>query len=117
MVTSPEVDSYIAAQPEPQRSMLEQARAVILDVAPDAEQIISYAMPGFKKDGVIIAGLAATKNGISYYPHSGSVLAAAGDLVTGYSQTKAALHIPIGSELPRELAEALIQLKLDQMRA
>jgi uncharacterized protein YdhG (YjbR/CyaY superfamily) len=116
-MTTSLVDAYIAAQPEPQRSMLEQARAVILDVAPDAEQVISYAIPGFKKGGVIIAGLAATKSGISYYPHSGSVLAAAGDLVAGYSQTKSALHIPVGSRLSRGLAEALIQLKLDQMRA
>ena len=111
-MSSAEVDAYIAAQGEPQRGMLEQARAVILSLHPEAQQVISYAMPAFKVDGVTVAGLAATKSGISYYPHSGSVLSAAGDAVAGFSQTKGALHIPLGCQLSAELASTLINLKL-----
>jgi uncharacterized protein YdhG (YjbR/CyaY superfamily) len=116
-MTTSLVDAYIAAQPEPQRSMLEQARTVILEVIPQAEQVISYAMPAFKIDEGIVAFIAATKGGISYYPHSGQVLGLAGDILDGYSRTKAALHIPIGTELPRNIVERLIQLKLELVRA
>lgn len=115
-MSSAEIDDYFAAQVEPQRSTLEQTRAIILDLHPDAQQLISYGLPAFQVDGVIVAGLAATKNGVSFYPHSGQVLSAVQDLVSGYSQTKGALHGPSDQPLPRELLAALIELKLAQAR-
>ncbi len=115
-MSSAEVDAYIAAQTEAQRAMLEQTRRQILGLYPNAQQVISYAMPAFKVDGFIVAFIAATKKGISYYPHSGSVLDLAGDLVAGYSRTKAALHVPQGELLPTELIERLIELKLSLVR-
>ena len=111
-MTSADVDSYIAAQTEPQREMLEHLRATILDIHPDAQQVISYALPAFKVAGVIVAGMGATKSGISYYPHSGSVLGVAGDVVASYSKTKGAMHVPAGAELSRDLVAQLIQIKL-----
>ena len=113
-MSSAEIDAYFAAQAEPQRSTLEATRALILEMFPDAVQSISYGMPAFAVDGVVVAGLAATKNGISFYPHSGQVLSAAGDAVAGYSQTKGALHAPADEPLPRELLVTLIELKLAQ---
>ena len=58
---------------EPKRSTLAQLRRDILAVVPEAEQCISYAVPGFKVAGKTIAGFAAFKNHLSYLPHSGSV--------------------------------------------
>lgn len=115
-MTVAEVDAYFAAAPQPQRSALEATRALILQMYPEAEQVISYALPAFKVDGIIVAGLGATKNGLSFYPHSGQVLSAAGELVAAYSQTKGALHVPAGQTLSRELLAVLIELKLAQAR-
>jgi uncharacterized protein YdhG (YjbR/CyaY superfamily) len=106
------VDAYFAAQVEPQRSTLEATRKAILGLYPNAVQSMSYGLPAFTINGVIVAGLAATKNGISYYPHSGQVLAAAGEAVAGYGQTKGALHAPADEPLSRELLATLIELKL-----
>jgi uncharacterized protein YdhG (YjbR/CyaY superfamily) len=106
------VDAYIAAQSQPQRSTLEATRSSIMGLYPDAVQSMSYGLPAFSVKGVIVAGLAATKNGISFYPHSGQVLAAAGDLVSGFGQTKGALHAPADEPLSRELLATLIELKL-----
>lgn len=111
-MSSAEIDEYIAAQPQVQREMLEHLRATILDIHPDAQQLISYALPAFKVEGVIVAGMGATKSGISYYPHSGSVLGAAGDAVSNFSKTKGAMHVPAGEQLSRDLVAQLIQVKL-----
>mgnify|MGYP002135638734 CR=1 FL=1 len=115
-MSAAEVDAYIRACSEPQRGMLEHARSVILEVVPDAEQVISYAMPAFKVSEGIVAFIAATKKGISYYPNSGRVLSLAGDLVAGYSRTKAALHIPVGQQLPLDIVRGLVQIKLELVR-
>ncbi|MEN9752109.1 MAG: hypothetical protein RLZZ600_1156 [Actinomycetota bacterium] len=113
-MSSADIDAYFAAQVEPQRSTLEATRAIILELYPDAQQTISYGMPAFTVDGVIVAGLAATKKGISYYPHSGQVLPAAGQAVAAYGQTKGALHAPADKPLPKELIAQLIDIKLAQ---
>lgn len=113
-MSSAEIDAYFAAQVEPQRSTLEATRAIILELHPDAQQSISYGMPAFTVNGVIVAGLAATKAGISFYPHSGHVLESAGESVAAYSQTKGALHAPADKPLPRDLIAQLIDIKLSQ---
>lgn len=107
-----DVDSYLADVPEPGRSTLEELRRAILAVVPDAEQCISYGMPAFKVRGKTVAGFAAFKNHLSYLPHSGSVLEALGDEVSGYGQTKGSLHFPADEPLPGALVERLVSARM-----
>ena len=72
-MSAAEIDAYLDELDEPKRSTLSQLRRDILAAVPDAEQCISYAVPGFKVAGKTIAGFAAFKNHLSYLPHSGSV--------------------------------------------
>jgi len=110
-VSVAEVDAYLAGVAEPGRSTLEALRASILRVVPEAEQVISYGMPGFAVDGVVLVGFAARKDGLSYYPHSGKVLTMAGEAVAGYSQTKGAMHFASDTPLSDDLVRLLITLK------
>jgi len=63
-----EIDRYLDRLEGPKRSTLIRLRHDILAVVPDAEQCISYAVPGFKVAGKTIAGFAAFKNHLSYLP-------------------------------------------------
>ena len=72
-MSAADIDEYLGRLDEPKRSTLSRLRLDILAVVPDAEQCISYAVPGFKVAGKTIAGFAAFKNHLSYLPHSGSV--------------------------------------------
>jgi len=83
---------------------------------PDAEQCLSYAVPGFKVGGTTIAGFAAFKNHLSYLPHSGSVFPQLADELAGYQKSTGALRFPIDQPLPRELVEKLIAVRLRQSR-
>ena len=68
-----EVDEYLAALNQPQRGA-PGLRQTILEIIPDAEQCIAYGVPTFKREGRAVAGFAAFKDHLSYFPHSGSVL-------------------------------------------
>ena len=67
-MSAAEIDAYLDQLDEPKHSTLQQLRRDILSVVPDAEQCLSYAVPGFKVDGTTIAGFAAFKNHLSYLP-------------------------------------------------
>jgi uncharacterized protein YdhG (YjbR/CyaY superfamily) len=73
-VSAEEVDEYLRGVDEPKRSTLLTFRRTILEIVPDAEQVISYGVPAFRLSGKTAAGLAAFKDHLSYPPFSGSVL-------------------------------------------
>src|SRR5580704_10160095 len=102
-MASAEVDRYLAALDPAPRAALEELRRTILEIVPDAEQVISYKVPAFKLDGEIVAGFAAFKSHLSYLPFSGSVLGRMGTDLEGYEMTKSSLHFTVERPLRKEL--------------
>jgi uncharacterized protein YdhG (YjbR/CyaY superfamily) len=107
-VSAEDVDKYLGGVEEPKRSTLEALRRTILEIVPDAEEVISYRVPAFRVDGRIVAGFAAFKDHLSYLPFSGSVLPQLASELEGYTMTKSALHFPVDRPLPRTLVRKLI---------
>jgi uncharacterized protein YdhG (YjbR/CyaY superfamily) len=114
-MSSAEVDEYIASLEEPKRGSLQTVRRTILEIVPEAEQVISYGVPAFRLRGQTIAGFAAFKNHLSYLPFSGSVLEQLGRELGGYKMTKSSLHFPTDSPLPKALVERLIEIRLAEI--
>jgi uncharacterized protein YdhG (YjbR/CyaY superfamily) len=110
-----EIDSYLAALGEPERTTLEELRRSILAVIPDAQQCMSYGMPAFKVGGKTVAGFAAFKNHLSYLPHSGSVLEKLGKDLANYQSTKGSLHFAVGEPLPRGLVKKLVTTRMREL--
>jgi uncharacterized protein YdhG (YjbR/CyaY superfamily) len=111
-VSAEEVDAYLQRIDEPRRAELQALREAILEVVPDAEQVISYRVPAFRRGETTFAGFAAFKTHLSYLPFSGSVLGQLEDELAGYTKTKSALHFSAERPLPRELVRRLIELRL-----
>jgi uncharacterized protein YdhG (YjbR/CyaY superfamily) len=114
-VSAAEVDEYLGGLEEPKRSTLQALRSAILEIVPQAEQVISYGVPAFRVEGKTIAGFAAFRNHLSYLPFSGSVLGELGDELEGYEMTKSSLHFSIDAPLPRPLVERLIAVRLAEV--
>jgi uncharacterized protein YdhG (YjbR/CyaY superfamily) len=110
-----EIDAYLETLDEPQRGALSEIRDAIMAVVPDAEQCISYTYPAFRLGGKVVAGFGAFKQHNSYFPHSGSVLSALQDELTGYSMTKGALHFSSNTPLPRALVTRLLETRIQQI--
>ncbi|HET7047204.1 MAG TPA: DUF1801 domain-containing protein [Solirubrobacteraceae bacterium] len=109
-----EVDEYLRGVEEPGRSTLQTLRRTILEIVPDAEEVISYRVPGFRVGGETVAGFAAFKHHLSYLPFSGSVLSQLAEELDGYAMTKSSLHFPVDRPLPKALVKKLIKVRLAQ---
>ena len=112
-MSAEDVDAYLRGIEEPKRSTLAALRATILEIVPEAEQVISYKVPAFRVEGRIVAGFASFKEHLSYLPFSGSVLPALANELEGYTMTKRALHFPVDRPLPKTLVKKLIAARLD----
>jgi uncharacterized protein YdhG (YjbR/CyaY superfamily) len=99
--------------PSPQRETMLTMRDRILQVVPDAEEVIKYRMPTFVCNGVAFAGLLAHTHHVGYYPYSGSVLSQLPEVTDRYRTTKSAIHVPVDEPMPSLLVEQLIRTRLD----
>jgi uncharacterized protein YdhG (YjbR/CyaY superfamily) len=115
-MSAEQVDEYLTSLEEPKRSTLEALRRTILDLLPDAAQVISYRVPAFRVDGKTVAGFAAFKNHLAYLPFSGSILNQLSEELAGYEMTKSSLHFPVDRPLPEALVKKLIQLRQAEIR-
>jgi uncharacterized protein YdhG (YjbR/CyaY superfamily) len=113
-MSADEIDDYLSSVEEPKRTTLEALRRSILEVIPEAEQCISYGMPGFKVDGKAVAGFAAFKQHCSYFPHSGSVIAEVPE-AAGYATSKGTLQFPVDEPLPTDLVRKLVSVRMAQL--
>jgi uncharacterized protein YdhG (YjbR/CyaY superfamily) len=114
-VSAEDVDEYLRDVEQPKRTTLEALRRTILEIVPDAEQVISYRVPAFRLGGATFAGFAAFRHHLSYLPFSGSVLSQLANELAGYTMTKSALHFPVDRPLPRSLVERLIAVRLGEL--
>jgi len=106
--TSP--DEYISAQPELVQPMLQQMRTLIRKAAPDAQEAISYGMPAFKQNGVLVF-YAAWKSHLGFYP-SGSGIADFETELRPYKTSKGAIQFPLDQPLPAELIAKIVKFRV-----
>lgn len=106
-----QVDDYLAAVPEPQRSTLEGLRRTLAELLPEAEQGIAYGVPCFKVHGTGVAGFGFSKQHCTYFPMSGSITAELADELTGYATAKGSIRFPVDEPLPTALVTRLVEAR------
>jgi uncharacterized protein YdhG (YjbR/CyaY superfamily) len=95
------IDQYIDACAPELRERLQALRAVIRANAPGARELISYGMPAFAGNGVLVY-FAAFRNHVGFYPTASGIAAFAAELA-GYRHAKGSVQFPHSRELPLEL--------------
>lgn len=107
------VDEYLAGVPEPARTTLNKIRAVIRSAAPpEATETISYGVPAFKHNGILV-WFAAFSNHCSIFP-TASVIAALRDELKGFRISKGTVQFPTDKPLPASLVKKMVKLRVAQ---
>jgi uncharacterized protein YdhG (YjbR/CyaY superfamily) len=107
------IDEYLAAVPEPARSMLKKMRAAIRSaVPPEATEIISYRIPAFKHKGVLV-WFAGFSDHCSLFP-TASVIDAFKNELKGFSTSKGTIQFPTDKPLPTALVKKLVKARVAQ---
>ncbi|MCF8342109.1 MAG: DUF1801 domain-containing protein [Chitinophagaceae bacterium] len=100
------IDEYISQQPMVKQEGLKRLREIIKNALPTATETISYQMPAFKTEKVIV-WFAAYKNHYGFYPYPKTIVAFENQL-TGYKTSKGAIQFPIDEPLPEDLIRKMI---------
>jgi uncharacterized protein YdhG (YjbR/CyaY superfamily) len=103
------IDEYIAGFPKDIQTLLEQVRTTIKEAAPQAEEVISYQMPAFKFNGMLVY-FAAYKNHIGFYPTASGIDAFKKELSV-YKGAKGSVQFPLDKPLPLELITKIVKFR------
>ena len=107
------VDEYLSAVPEPARGTLNKMRAAIRSAVPrEAVETISYGMPAFKHNGVLV-WFAAFKDHCSFFP-TASVIEAFKEELKAYPTSKGTIQFPTAKPLPAALVKKLVKARVAQ---
>jgi uncharacterized protein YdhG (YjbR/CyaY superfamily) len=106
------VDEYIQGFSPEVQAILQRVRQVIREAAPLAQEVISYRMPAFKQNGILVY-FAAFKNHIGLYPPvSGD--ARIERAVAPYAGEKGNLRFPFDKPIPYDLISRITALRVKQ---
>ena len=106
------IDEYIATFPKNVQHTLRELRSAIKEAAPDAEETISYGMPTFKLNGVLVY-FAAHKNHIGFYPTSSGIRAFKEQL-SMYKQSKGTVQFPIDGPIPFDIVKEIVRFRVKE---
>jgi uncharacterized protein YdhG (YjbR/CyaY superfamily) len=107
-----DVDEYLAGVPEPARSTLSRVRAVIRSAAPpEATEVISYRMPVFKYQGMLL-GFAAFSSHCSLFTMSPAVMETFKNELKGFDTSKGTVRFPVDKPLPAALVKKLVKARI-----
>jgi uncharacterized protein YdhG (YjbR/CyaY superfamily) len=118
MKSAADHDAYLAALPAGQRAILQALRRQVRAELPEALEVISYAMPGFRMPGKrarVVGGYAGWKTHMAWYPHSGNVLPAIADALRGYDWDAGTLRFTEANPPSDDLVRLLLRTRLDQI--
>ena len=110
-MTHQSVDEYIAAQPMPAQPLLERVRATIRRALPGATEGISYQIPVYKLDGVMVLYFAGFQNHYSIYPATSRVIATLKKELAGRLHSKATIRFPLVDPIPARLITRVAKLR------
>ena len=106
------VEEYINLHPASVKKGLTLIRKTIKTAAPGAEEMISYQMPAYKLNGMLVF-FSAAKNHYGFYPTSRPIIAFR-DKLKSYETSKGAIRFPLDKPIPVKLITEIVKWQVKE---
>lgn len=106
------IEQYMTGFTGTVRDKLEELRRAVKKAAPQATEVISYGMPGFKINSVLVYFAGWDKH-IGFYPGAGGI-AKFKDELSVYKGAKGSVQFPLDEPLPLELVNRIVQFRIQE---
>ena len=105
-------DDYVERFPKDVQQRLQKMRLAVKKAAPRAKEKISYGIPAFTLNGMLV-WFAAFKNHIGFYPRTSAIAAFKKEL-SGYKGAKGSVQFPFDKSLPLPLISRIVKFRVKE---
>jgi uncharacterized protein YdhG (YjbR/CyaY superfamily) len=109
------IDEYIAGSPQSVQPTLQKLRAIVAEVAPEAEETLKYRMPTFVLRENLVH-FAVFEKHVGFYPTPSAIEAFKKEL-KGYESAKGSVQFPHKGPVPFALVKKIVQFRVKEVRA
>ncbi|NQD88401.1 DUF1801 domain-containing protein [Paenarthrobacter sp. CM16] len=110
------VTEYLEGVTEANRAILERIVGIARELAPDAEEGVSYGMPALLVDGKGFLSVQETKKHLALYPFSGQILPEMSEELGGYSWSPGTLRFSADNPVPDSMVRRILETRLASIR-
>jgi uncharacterized protein YdhG (YjbR/CyaY superfamily) len=107
--TPKDIDEYIARFPSKVQALLRKMRGTIRKAAPGAQEKISYQIPAFTLEGMLVF-FAAHKRHIGFYPRATGIAKFKKEL-SAYKGAKGSVQFPLEKPIPFGLIDRIVKFR------
>jgi uncharacterized protein YdhG (YjbR/CyaY superfamily) len=106
------VEDYIRTYPAEVKKVLTNLREIIKKAAPNAEEVISYNMPAFRLEGMLV-WYAGYKHHVGFYPKP-SAIEAFKEHLSAYKLSKGTVQFTLDKPLPVRLIMQMVKYRIKE---
>lgn len=103
---------YLQNIPDESKPKLMELMAIIKEVVPQAEEVISYGIPTYKYLGGLVA-VGATKKHVAFYAMSSAVLSHFESRLNGMDYTTGTIRFKFDAVLPKSLIQEIVKIRIE----
>ena len=107
------VEEYFDGIPQPQRAAMDRVRSIVQKAAPRAAEVISYGMPAFRQDGMVVY-YAAFDDHCSLFVASAAVREQFARELRPYAHGKGTLRFTPKHPIPARLLIRMVKFRLKE---
>ena len=105
------IDEYLAALSKEKRTTLQKLRRDIKAAAPKAEECISYGIPTFRLNGIMLVSFGAAAKHCAFYPGALPLVTYKNEL-KAYDLSKGTIRFQTDSFLPATLVRKIVKTRI-----
>src|SRR5690606_17837691 len=105
------IDAYIAGLQPPFREALTHIRRVMAEAAPEADEVITYAMPGIGQNGALMAYFAFKKH-CSIFPMGNAVFVGMENEIAPWRTSTGTLQFSPDALPPDDLIHRMVEARI-----
>jgi uncharacterized protein YdhG (YjbR/CyaY superfamily) len=109
--------AYLAALPPDVRRAVKAVGAAIRAAAPDATEVFSYGIPGFRLEGRALVWYAGWPAHVSMYPMGEAIRRAHAAQLKGCVTSKGTIRFPLSNPPSAALVTRLVRARVKEVRA
>ncbi|WP_370567475.1 iron chaperone [Desemzia sp. RIT 804] len=104
------VEEYIQGFPKEVQEIMQKIRSIVKEEAPEIQEKISYGMPTFSFNGILVH-FAAYKKHIGFYP-TPSGISKFEEQLKNYKYAKGSVQFPLSKPIPYDLIRQIVKTRV-----